>query len=965
MNALAIRNELVRGAGGGKGGGRSPVEEKDNLRSVQYAEVLDLICEGEVEGLVNGLKSVYLDKVALQNADNTMNFEGVQFAWTNGTQGQAALPGFNVVQSEVGVGVPVLQPSPVVRSITNAAINKARITIGVPQLSNTNPDNGDVGGASFEFAIDLQSNGGGFVEKYRRTISGKAMTKYQLAIVLDLTGSAPWDIRVRRISPVSPGVNTTNAFNWDSYTEIQTLKLRYPNRVVHGLRVSAQQFSRIPERAYDMLLARIQVPVNYDPITRSYSGAWNGAFKIAWTNNPAWIFYDLVTHKRYGLGEFIDAALVDKWALYTIAQYCDQLVPDGRGGTEPRFTCNVVFQEREEAYKVLQDLAAVFRGISFYSASAVQFAQDAPQTPRMIFANANVEGGQFSYASTSATQRHSQVIVYWNNPGDFFARVPELVTDDDLVAKLGIVTLELNAIGITSRGQAARLGRWALYSEDRETDTVSFVVGEEGAGLGVGQVFEVLDADEAGERLGGRVQAATASAVTLDAPVTLNMGETYTLTIMLADASAPLGYMTEARSVINSAGVHSTLTVAPAFSQAPPAEAMWLLQSNEIKSTLWRCLGVKEQDKGYAVTGVAHDPSKYDFIELGLKLEPRPVSRLSETPVKPANLRFAEVLYADRSNYKSRLTVSWLPGLYATGQRYRLSWRFNLGAWNTLPDITDQTVDISGLEPGTVEVRLRAVNGLGRESVPIDGSYEVVGKFDKPKPIDQYKVIEQPGGIRRHFWRYNDAPIDLKAFEFAYAPGDVRPRFEDMTLLPAKDLLARQAETTEPIGDGYYTFAARAVDAAPRASDVIYYPVLLVANQFAAIEAAFFPHQNGWPGIRTNCYFSKGSLINIGLDTWASMLTWRLAQKWKKTPSSPMSYAQSFDLGTTAPRTLRANQLAAGVTVIELCTSADGVDWSAWIPIPDTAVSARHYQLRWQVAGADPKLYQAQVVFYI
>jgi predicted phage tail protein len=734
----------VRGAK--KGGGRTPGEEKDSLRSVQYAEVLDLICEGEVEGLVSYLKSVYLDKVPIENADGSMNFEGVQFAWTHGTQGQAALPGFKAVQSEIQVGVPVLQPTPIVRSITNAVVNQVRVTIGVPQLSETR-GNGDIGGNSFEFAIDIQSNGGGYVERYRRTISGKTMSKYQLAIVLDLTGAAPWDIRVRRISPVSPGVNVINAFTWDSYTEIQTLALRYPNRVVHGLRVSAQQFARIPERAYDMMLARIQVPVNYDPITRVYSGAWNGTFKIAWTNNPAWIFYDLVTHPRYGLGEFIDAALVDKWALYTIGQYCDALVPNGRGGTEPRFTCNVVFQEREEAYKVLQDLAAVFRGVAFYGASAVQFAQDAPQTPRMIFTPANVSPEGFSYASTSATQRHSQVLVYWNNPADFFARVPELVTDDDLVAKLGIITLELNAIGITSRGQAARLGRWALYSEDRETDTIAFNTGEEGAGIGVGQVFEVQDPSEAGERLGGRISVATASAVTLDAPVTLNIGETYTLTIMLADAAAPLGYTTEVRSVTTGAGIHSTLTVAPAFSQAPPVEAMWMLQSNLVKSTLWRCLGVKEESAGYQVTGVSHDPSKYDFIENGLKLEARPVSRLSEAAVKPTNLQFAEVLYIDRSTYKSRLTVSWLPGPYATGQRYRLNWRYNLGAWNNLPEITDQTVDISGLEPGTIEVRLRSVNALGNESLPLDGSYALVGKLAPPQNMSGLVIGIAANGI--------------------------------------------------------------------------------------------------------------------------------------------------------------------------------------------------------------------------
>lgn len=765
---LSLQHGLVRGAGGGgKGGGRTPVEEKDNLRSVQHAEVLDLICEGEVEGLVNGLKSVYLDKVPIQNADGSLNFDGVQFAYTHGTQGQAALPGFKSVQNEVAVAVTVLQPTPVVRSITNAATNQVRVTIGIPQLSATNTENGDVGGSSVEFAIDIQANGGGYLEKYRRTISGKTMSKYQLAVVLDLTGSAPWDIRVRRISPPAPGVHVTNAIGWDSYTEIQTLKLRYPNSVVHGLRVSAQQFSRIPERAYDMLLARVQVPSNYNPITRAYTGPWNGTFSIAWTNNPAWVFYDMVTHPRYGLGEFIDTALTNKWALYSIAQYCDELVPDGRGGMEPRFTCNVFIQEREEAYKVLQDLAAVFRGLSFYSANSIEVAQDAPQTPSMVFTNANVQDGTFNYADGSVTQQHSQCIVYWNNPGDFFKRVPELVTDDDLVERLGIVTLELNAIGVTSRGQAARLGRWALYSEARESETIAFVGGEECAGLRVGQVFQVHDADEAGERLGGRVSVATASAITLDAPVTLNMGETYTLTIMLPDASQALGYKTEERSVTTAAGVHSTIAVSPPFSEAPTTDAMWMLKSNLIEPTLWRCLGVKELDNGYEISGVAHDPGKYALIENGLKLEDRPVSRLSEQPAKPSLLQFQEVLYVDRSTYKSRLTVSWTPASYATGQRYRLSWRYNLGAWQTMPDVTDQTVDINNLEPGLVEVRVRAINSLGRESLPIDGSYTLLGKTAPPQNMLGLTLAIATNGVLATWNDPSDLDPDWQASELS------------------------------------------------------------------------------------------------------------------------------------------------------------------------------------------------------
>jgi predicted phage tail protein len=770
MSALSVIGHKGGGKGGG-GGARTPVEERDSLRSLQYAEILDLIGEGEMQGLVNGLRSVYFDRVPLQNADGTMNFEGVEFAASPGTQGQPALSGFDTLQNEVAVSVQVRQATPIVRSISAPGINRVRVTLSVPALGKTNTSNGDMSGTEVTCNIAIQNNGGGYVVVKFVNFIGKTNSKYQRASVIDLPGSGPWDIRVTRSTPDASSSTVQDAVFWDSYTEIQSVKLRYPNSVVHGLRVSAQQFSRIPERAYDMMGLRMQIPSNYDPLTRVYTGSWNGTFKIGWTNNPAWVYYLLCTHPRFGLGEFIDAALIDKWELYRIAQYSDALVPDGRGGVEPRFTCNIVIQAREEAYKVLQDIAALFRGMSYWNAGAVQFSQDAPSAPEVLFSPANVLEGDFTYASTSANVRHSMAVVYWNNPEDFFKRVPEVVVDDALVAKYGIRQLELSPVGITSRGQAARIGKWALLSEDVDAETISFSTGMEGGGVRMGRVFKVADPSEAGERLGGRIRVATTSAVTIDSPVTISVGQTYTLTVMYPDTTLPMGYKTEERSVTNGAGIHSTLNVAPAFSQAPVGQTTWVLASNLVNPTLWRCISVKElSPEKYEIVGVSHNPSKYNAIELGLKLETKPVSTLSALAITPVDLKFTEALYLDRSTYKSRLTVGWVPAAAAgaAAQRYNASWRFNGGPWTQLSEMTEASMDIAGLEPGLIDVSIRSVNNLGNRSLPLSGSYTLLGKLAPPAAMTNLSLTVSNNGVLATWDDPSSVDPDWQAAELAF-----------------------------------------------------------------------------------------------------------------------------------------------------------------------------------------------------
>jgi len=326
-----LMSDLIIGAGGGKGGGgsaRVAQEAPDSLRSKAFARVMDLISEGEIEGLADGLKSVYLDDTPIENEDGSYNFTGVTLESRPGTQQQSYVPGFSSVENEIAVGVEVKASNPVVRSVTDPDIDAVRVKVSVPQLTNQDTTNGDLNGSSVNFAIDLQVNGGGFVEVVNDTISGKTTTKYQRGYYVRLTGIGPWEIRVRRITADSTSSAIQNKTYLESYTEVIESKLRYPNSALVALRVDASQFSSIPRRSYDMKLLRVRVPANYDVAARAYSGVWDGTFKIAWTDNPAWCFYDLVTSTRYGLGSYIPEAQVDKWALYRVAQYCDQLVPD-------------------------------------------------------------------------------------------------------------------------------------------------------------------------------------------------------------------------------------------------------------------------------------------------------------------------------------------------------------------------------------------------------------------------------------------------------------------------------------------------------------------------------------------------------------------------------------------------------------------------------------------------------------
>lgn len=723
------------------------------LRSRAYARVLDLVSEGEIEGLVDGAKSIYLNGTPLQNADNSFNFQNVTFDTRTGTNTQTYIPAFGGVESETTVNTEVKASASIVRTISDADANAVRVTVSVPALFFQD-DKGDLDGRSVTIAIDVQPNGGSYAEALQDTISGKTTSKYQRSYRVSLTGSAPWNIRLRRITDDTTNPRLQNKTFWDSFTTIIDSKLRYPNSALVSMRFDASSFSGVPTRAYDLKMKRVQVPSNYDAATRTYTGAWNGTFQTAWTDNPAWCFYDLVTNSRYGLGEFIDPSQVDKWALYSIGQYCDELVDDGLGGTEPRFTCNLYLQTRAEAYKVVQDMASCFRSMVYWASGSLTLAQDAPSDPVALFTQANVVDGAFNYSGSAVKARHTVALVTWNDPADLYSQKVEYVEDQEAIARFGVVPTEVVAIGCTSRGQAARVGRWLLYSERHESETVTFRTGLEGAAVRPGQVIKVADASRAGVRLGGRVRSATTSAITTDAAVNLGAAS-WIMYVMLPDGSV-------AQSQVASAS-GNTVNLATPLAAAPQAGAQWILSGSTVEAQTFRVLTVVEQDGGLIeITGLKHDPDKFDAVETGLALQSRDITELTPVPAAPTNLVLTESLYTYQSEVRSQINIGWANVQGAS--TYRVQWSKD---GNNFSEATTSVsdYDILNTTPGTFEIRVYAVGPTGKESAGYASATIVaLGKTAPPANVTGLQAVIDPSiGITLNWDKVAD--LDLDGYE--------------------------------------------------------------------------------------------------------------------------------------------------------------------------------------------------------
>ncbi|MDX2074711.1 MAG: phage tail protein [Alphaproteobacteria bacterium] len=843
--------------GGGKGGGggtaRAPVEAPDSLRSRSFGRVVDLICEGEIEGPINGwddpLLSTYLNETLVRNADGTFNFSGVTMEMRPGTQSQSYIQGFSGVENELPVTVEVTNATPLIKTITNANVNAVRVTIGIPQLSEQNPTSGDVNGSTVDLAIDVQTNGGGYVERLTKTITGKTMSRYQESYVISLSGTGPWDIRLRRTTPDNGSAVLVNKTYWDSYTEITYAKLRYPNSVLSAMQVDSKQFNSIPNRAWHLKLMRIRVPSNYDPVTRAYTGSWDGTFKTAWSNNPAWCFYDLLTTSRYGLGDYVPAELADKWVLYTIGQYCDVLVADGFGGFEPRFTCNLYLQTREEAFKVMQDMASIFRGMIYWANGSVTAVQDAPVDPAYIFSNSNVIDGKFTYSGSSQKQRHTVALVRWNDPADFYRQKIEYVEDRDGIERYGIVETEIVAVGCASRGQAHRAGKWLLNSELSETETVSFATGIEGAVARPGQVIKVQDADRAAARRSGRISAATLSTITIDGDATLDPG-TNTLYAMMPDGTVATRTITSL--------VGRVITVSTNFPAVPNEQAIWMISSATVAVQTFRVISVSEQDGIYAVSALKHNPDKYDAIESDIVLEEPSVSFFLQTPSTPASISVSEILYAAAQDFKTMITLSWPHVDGATS--YEVSYSVDNGNSVPLPAVSTHTIDLRDMQPGLYKFQVVAVSPLGKRSWPAETTEQIYGKTAPPSDVTNFFIQ----GTILTWAPVSD--IDVAGYSIRFQPGTSRS-WGDAVPIHA-GLITDSPYDMGVVPSGQNTIMIKAVDTSGNESlNVAFIVVNLGDPDVANIVETFDRQLVGWPGTLTGGTVNGSNQLEAASET--------------------------------------------------------------------------------------------------
>ncbi|NIJ84482.1 putative phage tail protein [Xanthomonas arboricola] len=761
------RAPALHGAKKGASSARTPVETPDSLQSIAYAKIIDLWSEGEVKGLINGARSVFLDGTPLQSEDGSFNFQGVRFETRTGTQDQEHLAGFPSVENENSVNVELRSGQPVVRSFTNPDLSAIRVRLAVQALQKTNTTNGDIEGHSVSYAIDVATDGGAFNTVISNAFTGKTTTLYERSHRVDLPEGSQWQIRVRRLTPNANSATIADTTLVQSMTEIIDAKLRYPNCALGALEVDASQFDAIPSRAYYGEWLIVSVPSNYDPEARTYTGIWDGTFKPAFTRNPAWVFYDIVTKDRYGLGHRIPAAWVDRWRLYQIAQYCDQMVSDGMGGQEPRFTCDLYLQTRQDAYKMLQDMAAVFRGITYYAAGQVLASADMPQDPVYPFNQANVINGRFTYSGSARKVRHTVALVSWNDPDDFGRAKVETVEYRPGIARYGIQQVEVAAMGCTSRAQAQRIGLHILYTENLETETVTFGVGLEGVVPQPGDIIEVADPKRAGRRNGGRIKGASLQSVDLDlVPPGLSAGDT--IRVLGSNGRS------QARTISGIAG--STVSVSAPWATVPVATSVWAVSTAELALQTFRVLAVTEGDGAenaitYQITALEHVPQKFAAIDDGARIELPPISIIPPSvQPPPTNVRLSSNSFVEQGIARHVLTIAWDPADKAIA--YDVEWRRDDMAWVKAGRATTTNLDVRGIYAGQYLARVRAVNALNAVSMPaLSALTEITGKTEPPPSLASLTAAGIIFGIELS-WSFPEGATDTQRTEIWYSPAN-------------------------------------------------------------------------------------------------------------------------------------------------------------------------------------------------
>jgi predicted phage tail protein len=789
----------ITGAKGGSSSPKTPIEAADSLRSTNLAKILIAVGEGEFDGVPTAA-NIYLDNTPINDASGNVNFPNVKWEWRTGAVDQTYIPGIPSVENETTVNVELRSDTAWVRSLTNTQLSAVRLRFAWPALQQQD-ENGNVGGYRIEYAVDVATDGGSYQQVLDEAVDGKTTTRYERSRRIDLpAATSGWQIRIRRITPNQNTNKIADTMLVAGYTEVIDAKLRYPNTALLYIEFDAEQFTNIPAVTVDCNGRKWQVPSNYDPVARSYSGVWDGTFKSAWTNNPAWATFGICTVDRFGLGKRIKPFMVDKWELYRIAQYCDQLVPDGVGGQEPRFLCDMNLQGKAEAWTLLRDIAAIYRGMTYWAEGQIVMQADMPRAQDIdyVFTRANVIDGKFSYGSASTKTRYTRAIVSYDNPANNYDTDVTAFADPELQRRFGDKPVEISAIGCTRASEAQRRGKWAVMSNNQDR-TVTFKTGMEGEIPLPGYIIPIADSLLAGREIGGRISAAAGRVVTLDRDTLAKAGDR--LIINLPSGKA------EGRTVQSVAGRAVTLTTA--YSETPAPQLQWALDADDLAIPLYRVLSRKRTTEGdYEFAALQFEPGKFAFIDTGAKLEERPISVIPITVVPaPGSVTLSATSAIDQGIAVTTMTITWPAVNGAVG--YDVEWRKDNGNWIKVQRTGSTSVDITGIYSGGYLARVRAVSAYDISSTWRSSNLtQLNGKEGLPPAVTSLTTESLIFGIGLK-WTFPAGAEDTQRTELWYSEA---PQLDSATKLA--DLAYPQSDYTMQglkAGQSFF-FWARLVD---------------------------------------------------------------------------------------------------------------------------------------------------------
>lgn len=752
-------NVTIKGRKGGGGGGHTPVESPDSIQSIARAKMLFALGEGEFAGGLDGT-NIFADGTPALNADGSENFPGFRWEFRPGTQAQDYIQGIPAVENEITVGTELKSGTPWVRSVSNLQLSAVRLRFGWPMLQKQE-DNGDVNGYRIEYAIDVATDGGSYQEMLTAAIDDKTTSLYERSHRINLPkATTGWQVRVRRLTPNANSARIADRMNIEALTEIIDAKLRYPNTALLYVEFDSKQFPNIPKISCAPRGRVIRVPDNYDPESRSYTGVWTGGFKWAYSDNPAWVFYDIILADRFGLGDRIDSTQVSESELYRIAQYCDQLVPDGRGGDgmEPRFTCNVYIQSREDAWTVLSDLAGIFRGMTYWGQNQMVALADMPRDMDFTYTRANVIDGKFTYSSASERTRYSTAMVSWSDPANHYADAIEAVFESDLVRRYDVNQTELTAIGCTRQSEANRRGRWALLTNSKDR-TVTFSVGLDGMIPMPGHIVGVADQMVAGRVIGGRISAVDGRKLTLDRKPGAKAGDR--LIVNLPSGKA------QARTV--QAVNERVVTVTTAYSEIPVSESAWSIDADDLAVQLYRVVGIADNgDNTFTINATEHDPNKYARIDTGARIDDRPISVIPPgVQAPPKNIIIDSYSSVSQGIAITTMRAAW--GAVDNAIAYEAEWRKDNGNWVSVQRTSALGFEVPGIYAGRYLVRVRAINASDISSVWATSMETYLkGKEGKPPVPVGFKASPLLWGIQLD-WGFPDGAEDTLKTEIQYA----------------------------------------------------------------------------------------------------------------------------------------------------------------------------------------------------